>query len=738
MTSLRPSASDVPSTSKMEEAPPSTSFSRRRMAFRPPSGHPTRAVPLNNSSSNSGSSCKNHNIASVSNADAQAAQTLANMELINPSSMPIEKEVEETTRKRAAKSWTHEDVMAYYEGLKMHGKDFDSVVKVMAKRKVHKDKDQTKNYFFNSLKILKQLLVIDEEQMGDGPKDAKELFLSINACEWKKRTGSSKFISDRMRELLFDGSTTVRINKKSVVIKTPPCPSLLKFFSRSRRVDKFPADVTVEIKPKTYGDAAYVISRQQNPLIKLRISTNEKISRIMELLTKKWGPEPSETAATSNVNFRLWPDQEVEIGSLTVSEVDVSPSVALSFNKFKKEYEQIKATKKDVGSLSKKPSYTVLYPSPFVLTDEILHDGICAENIREAIVAELYCTCGMKETFELRYSLELSPQKNRHHVEPWEMMTMLLRRDYGESLCGKKDEEMMAANRKRERDRHHPEVNESHDFSEPPVKKGTRVSKNAVQEVAPREAVIDIPQLIESEIVQRENEEFEDQLLALQAKKKKRMRFNKAPAVKKKDDFVETRWLAAPLPTKQDPKKGTGYVSQFHARRAAAIIAKKQQEDGQKCVETPLQTDFSALSQKVEPQSAAAHFLDALRTPEKTPEKRVYMTPFKDERDLYSNGGTMDRLFGGDLSMSPGPRFTRSNEEQSTVHDAFDNLFGEISLTPSKFAQTNESQCGLAGFPEDVQQSFVDMMSQDSHDYVRLFEPLARRMEATPVKNKRL
>lgn len=42
------------------------------------------------------------------------------------------------------------------------GKDFDSVMKILAKRKVTKDKDQVKNFFFNTLKLIKTYVALDE------------------------------------------------------------------------------------------------------------------------------------------------------------------------------------------------------------------------------------------------------------------------------------------------------------------------------------------------------------------------------------------------------------------------------------------------------------------------------------------------------------------------------------------------------------------------------------------------
>lgn len=49
-----------------------------------------------------------------------------------------------------------------------------------------------------------------------------------------------------------------------------------------------PNEVTLQLVPGTYGDKAYVVGCQQNPFIKLRLKMNERMSRCIELLSRKW------------------------------------------------------------------------------------------------------------------------------------------------------------------------------------------------------------------------------------------------------------------------------------------------------------------------------------------------------------------------------------------------------------------------------------------------------------------
>lgn len=102
----------------------------------------------------------------------------------------------------------------------------------MNKKKIKKDKDHIRNYYFNTFKIWKSKAQIEEADWINVPRDARELFVILNGCEWRKRTGGTYFDSVKFKALILDGCTSVRIKKKKsmVMIRTPYCPCLLKFF----------------------------------------------------------------------------------------------------------------------------------------------------------------------------------------------------------------------------------------------------------------------------------------------------------------------------------------------------------------------------------------------------------------------------------------------------------------------------------------------------------------------------
>jgi hypothetical protein len=148
------------------------------------------------------------------------------------------------------------------------GKDFDAIVRLMAKRKMKKDKEQIRNYYYNTYKQTKLNAGFADEHPSDStlelslcngfltctfldfafpvPREAKELFVLVNLAEWRKKTSDRKIEATKFRELILKGcaffpksllidnyssSTSVRLKGKRVpvLIKTPACPALKKF-----------------------------------------------------------------------------------------------------------------------------------------------------------------------------------------------------------------------------------------------------------------------------------------------------------------------------------------------------------------------------------------------------------------------------------------------------------------------------------------------------------------------------
>ncbi|TKR64468.1 hypothetical protein L596_024994 [Steinernema carpocapsae] len=101
--------------------------------------------------------------------------------------------------------WNSAEVNAFYEALKKHGKDFEAVVKTLVKRSISRDKDQVRNFYFNALKTFKAACLFDDELFPEISKDIKEMFIVINAYEWKRKTNNASYDATNFKKLVLDG-----------------------------------------------------------------------------------------------------------------------------------------------------------------------------------------------------------------------------------------------------------------------------------------------------------------------------------------------------------------------------------------------------------------------------------------------------------------------------------------------------------------------------------------------------
>lgn len=623
--------------------------------------------------------------------------------------------------------------MAFYDGIKLYGKDFDTVGKYMARRKYIKSKEAIKNFFFNSVKTYVRLLSLTDEDFGGIQRDARELFLLINACEWKRKTVNMKITADKYRELVFDGVTTMRAGKRVVSIRTPPCHSLSRYFS-VKKVDKIPAEVFVHLEPTSNGDHVFMRNRDQNPYLRVKLNTNDRISKFIEFLHRKW----SFGGQMSPVKVTLWPDSTCELGSLSVHQVENSPFVSLSMNKLIRNVEEQrrKAEVVEKGGMKtgvevntkSKPVTTVIYPRPFNLTDAVIAQGIDFENVRNAIVAELFAICGRKNPIKLRYQVR-SDQPETRSQEPWKVMISLLERGYGECLIKKKDDKTGESQPKKPRKRKRKTIDPA--LSEPS---------------AP----------VDSTIVRRETDDFESQLAFLKKMPRKKTKNmsnptngNGAPALATatptlsvvptvdavSQDTAESltkQVFLAPkctvIPRKSAPVGIPMYERWHKAKKTKVVHVEEQKVECQPSTSQappppPVKrrtapTDFSdvfvsptkRLAEVELQRKLTDEFLSSLRTPQDTPNQ----TPKK---------SIMQQYFGDELSLSPNSTRHASmmaagssgNNPSTSMIDFADLMYKQIQ------DETNLSATGLdISTTEEVHRHYEDMMSssQDSHDFI--------------------
>lgn len=662
-------------------------------------------------------------------------------------------------RPKMRKAWSQEEVFIFYEGMKIHGKDFETIVRYLAKRKIEKTKDHVKTFFFNSVKNYRALLGIAEDEFAHIQRDARELFILINACEWKRKTGNMKANPEKMKELLFEGHVTVKAGRKYVTVRTPPCPALCRyFFSAIKRSEKFPQDVYIHLEPTSNGDHVFMRNRDQNPFLRVKINTNDRIQKLLEFLHKKW----SSSGSSSSISVTLWPDSSCELASLSVHSVQTSPFISISINKLMKNMEEVKEkneqTKKieaaatsggaggggagggeEVGvggirmaieantTCGSKPIETFLYPSPFNLTDDVINEGMNMKNIKNSIIAELYCVCGRKNPMRLRYQIESEQKPRIPPVEPWRVMCGLLERGYGEVLKKKMGGAMEPSSKRKRMDE---------DSKSPP----------------PSSPIP--PPNPESDIVRQENEDFATQLASL-----RKMSRKKTVAVKKNPNKPATLATTTPQlsirpdqapPPEEPPTRHefTAPICTVIPRRTTSLEVTSEEggiqntPEVKKSATVPLENektrmpiDFSdvvfspAKKRFVDSEvqkKRTEEFLSSLKTPQATPPQTPGNSNHQDS--------TMQHFFGGELSMSP-----NSTRHSTYVADGAANT-SVVDFTDMMFEQLQNHSDTLATNPAldfsvtEVQQHYNDMMSssQNSQDYV-----LGQFKRKTPRKPKR-
>ncbi|GMR41567.1 hypothetical protein PMAYCL1PPCAC_11762, partial [Pristionchus mayeri] len=188
------------------------------------------------------------------------------------------------------KHWSYVDMLMFYEAVKQYGKDFDALHRVISKRKIDTNKEQLRNFFFNFYRQVRNFAEIKEEDWpAEMSRDARDLFVVINGCEWRKRMNSCKIEPAKLKALIMEGSTVTRVKGRK--IKTPCCPALLQFFSFNRRITRFPPDIVLYLSPRRYKDGTNVMSRGQNSHLCIRLNTCDRMERVFELLHHKWKGE---------------------------------------------------------------------------------------------------------------------------------------------------------------------------------------------------------------------------------------------------------------------------------------------------------------------------------------------------------------------------------------------------------------------------------------------------------------
>uniref|UniRef100_A0A915Q0T8 SANT domain-containing protein n=1 Tax=Setaria digitata TaxID=48799 RepID=A0A915Q0T8_9BILA len=434
---------------------------------------------------------------------------------------------------RRWEQWNSSEINAFFEGIKLYGKDFEQMAKLMARRKLNKDKDQIVPLISEIARRKTNLQgicviyilgfyhysVAPKGLMAGIPRDVKELFILINGFEWKRRV-CGKFDQTKFQQLVMEGSTYEKKRKKKqlVLVRTPVCPSLQKFFP-SCSSSPLPSHIFLSLTPKTEADRYFVEQRGQNPLIRIRIAVGDQLSRIFSFLKIKWSLRMEKLLGTitkeeDQVKMVLYPDKTTRIGKIIVNLYEATPTI-FSINRLIKELQRA-ATVEQSSEPSKSRSTNAGDEAsedaeishlaedddgPFTINENKLRAGLTEQNVHKATVTEL-----------LVYSTGM---KRMGDPEPWRIFLHLLDRGYGDSLC------KSLADPQR--------IVESDEFIEQKwqerIRKRCRLVNNVMEQPAgslTTSTEMETTEAAAHEMVEAENSAFMQQLESLRVKKRAR------------------------------------------------------------------------------------------------------------------------------------------------------------------------------------------------------------------------
>ncbi|CAG0879078.1 unnamed protein product [Cyprideis torosa] len=191
--------------------------------------------------------------------------------------------------------WSPAEKNIFFEALNEHGKDFDAIQSYFAAKvkkrglpaNVSKNKEQVRHFYYRTWhKVSKWIRPAD-----DISRVTKELYGLVNYGELRRRIGG-KVDSKRVAELVHTGQTMVRVRGRLLRVRTPICRALKKINNIIDDDDKHelktPAQITVELVPRSRSAWYRVQEMSQNPRLRTTVSSSFRLETLISFLEDKW------------------------------------------------------------------------------------------------------------------------------------------------------------------------------------------------------------------------------------------------------------------------------------------------------------------------------------------------------------------------------------------------------------------------------------------------------------------
>ncbi|XP_076377598.1 cramped chromatin regulator isoform X1 [Megalopta genalis] len=213
-------------------------------------------------------------------------------------------EVKVRSLKRSCELWSMEDKNTFFKALNEYGKDFDALQSYFlcqGKKKglpdvMIKNKEQIRHFYYRTwLKISKHLKFAE-----DVKKTSQELYGLINYGELRRKLPRiHEKVHLKLNELVYWGSTQVRLRGKTMRVKTPICRALRKLNQLEdwQEEIKLPPRITIELRPRNNMAWWQVQASSMNPRVRTLLPIQRRLSSLLIFLQQRWRPAKYNTSS---------------------------------------------------------------------------------------------------------------------------------------------------------------------------------------------------------------------------------------------------------------------------------------------------------------------------------------------------------------------------------------------------------------------------------------------------------
>ncbi|XP_043479689.1 protein cramped [Leptopilina heterotoma] len=254
--------------------------------------------------------------------------------------------------KRSCELWSLEDKNTFFKALNEYGKDFDALQSyflTQGKKRglaenMIKNKEQIRHFYCRTwLKISKRLKFSE-----DVKKTTQELYGLINYGELRRKLPRMHDkVHMKLNELVYWGSTQVRLRGKTMRIKTPICRALRKLNQLEDWQEdiKLPPRVTIELRPGNNIAWWKVQASAMNPRVRTLVPIQRRLSSILTYLQQRWRPPKYRTSiidenpideSKESILLRVSPSEGCKISIPVINLGEYLTSNSVSFDSYEK------------------------------------------------------------------------------------------------------------------------------------------------------------------------------------------------------------------------------------------------------------------------------------------------------------------------------------------------------------------------------------------------------------------